>query len=311
MLNLLRSGDPHAQENATTALWNAMVDNEKSRIELIKNKGMPLLIQQLVAGTPVGQELAAGAIWKSCANDPSLKEEAKAAIPGLVSLLRTGTDAAKEHAAGALRSACINSAPNKAELNRVNGIAALMEVIQTAGPRAREQAGAALANACANSIQNQVSFLHVRAFEVFFESWRLQRCLLGLIHAKNASAYCEPYAFDVIRPATMHGRKRGNSLKYLIKRGTISLSVCLLGDELRMHNSNILPFPDCLIRTPCDVQTAARHANAIRVLVNVICDSASSNEMLECAIAALRNLCVNSEENQEELNRCVPVIHCG
>jgi hypothetical protein len=51
-------------------------------------------------------------------------------------------------------------------------------------------------------------------------------------------------------------------------------------------------------------QTAARHANAIRVLVNVISDSASSTEMLECAIAALRNLCVNSEENQEELNRC-------
>jgi hypothetical protein len=170
VLNLLRSGDPHAQENATTALWNAMVDNEKSRIELIKNKGMPLLIQQLVAGTPVGQELAAGAIWKSCANDPSLKEEAKSAIPGLVSLLRTGTDAAKEHAAGALRSACINSAPNKAELNRVNGIAALMEVIQTASARAREQAGAALANACANSIQNQVLFFVLLKSSLFFVS---------------------------------------------------------------------------------------------------------------------------------------------
>ena len=55
-------------------------------------------------------------------------------------------------------------------------------------------------------------------------------------------------------------------------------------------------------------QTAARHANAIRVLVNVISDNSSSTEMLECAIAALRNLCVNSEENQEELNRCVCML---
>jgi hypothetical protein len=205
MLGLLRTGDPHAQENATTALWNAMVDNESSRLDILKHHGMPLLVQQLVAGTPVGQELAAGAIWKACSNDQSVKSAARQAIPGLVALLRSGSATAKEQAAGALRSACVNSAPNKAELNRVNGIVALVETLRAGTERAREQAGAALANACANSSENQV---------------------------------------------------------------------------------------------------AARHANAIGVLVECLREDGGSQELLECAMAAVRNICVGCRDNQEELNRC-------
>ena len=205
MLGLLRTGDPHAQENATTALWNAMVDNESSRLDILKHHGMPLLVQQLVAGTTIGQELAAGAIWKACSNDQSVKTAVRQAIPGLVSLLRSGSPSAKEQAAGALRSACVNSAPNKAELNRVNGITALVETLRVGTPRAREQAGAALANACANSSENQV---------------------------------------------------------------------------------------------------AARHANAIGVLVESLREDCASPELLECAVAAIRNICVGCRDNQEELNRC-------
>ena len=205
MLGLLRTGDPHAQENATTALWNAMVDNESSRLDILKHHGMPLLVQQLVAGTPIGQELAAGAIWKACSNDQSVKSAVRQAIPGLVSLLRSGSASAKEQAAGALRSACVNSAPNKAELNRVNGIVALVETMRAGTARAREQAGAALANACANSSENQV---------------------------------------------------------------------------------------------------AARHANAIGVLVECLREDSGSPELLECAVAAIRNICVGCRDNQEELNRC-------
>ena len=126
MLGLLKTGDPMAQENATTALWNAMVDNEACKNDLIRQQGMPVLVQVLCTGTDAAQERAAGAIWKSCVNDPSIKEQVKQAIPGLVQLLRTGSPAAKVQAAGALRSACINSAPNKRELNRMNGISALV-----------------------------------------------------------------------------------------------------------------------------------------------------------------------------------------
>jgi hypothetical protein len=166
---------------------------------------MPLLIQQLVAGTTIGQELAAGAIWKACSNDQSVKTAVRQAIPGLVSLLRSGSASAKEQAAGALRSACVNSAPNKAELNRVNGITALVETMRAGTPRAREQAGAALANACANSGENQV---------------------------------------------------------------------------------------------------AARHANAIGILVDCLREDDASAELLECAVAAIRNICVGCRDNQEELSRC-------
>jgi len=47
-------------------------------------------------------------------------------VGSLVQLLRTGTAGGQMQAAGALRSMCINSARNKAELNRVGGIAALV-----------------------------------------------------------------------------------------------------------------------------------------------------------------------------------------
>mmetsp|Transcript_17653 Transcript_17653/g.27310 ORF Transcript_17653/g.27310 Transcript_17653/m.27310 type:complete len:374 (+) Transcript_17653:293-1414(+) len=185
MLGLLKTGDPHAQENATTALWNAMANNDDAKADLIKHQGMPLLIQQLLTGTPVGQELAAGAIWKSCANDPSTKDDVRQAIPGLVKLLTSGTTAAKEQAAGALRSACINSGPNKRELNRVNGIAALVDCMKTGTLRAREQAGAALANACVNSLENQTASRHAGAMQVLVQMIK-DRSQLNLVECAVA-----------------------------------------------------------------------------------------------------------------------------
>lgn len=127
LLGLLRSGDLLAQEHATTALWNAMVDNEETKNDLIKHpQGLQLLVQVLWSGTEATQESAAGTIWKACVSDPSIKDRLLIAIPGLVQLLRHGTPGGQTQAAGALRSALINSTANKAQLNRVGGIAALV-----------------------------------------------------------------------------------------------------------------------------------------------------------------------------------------
>lgn len=49
-------------------------------------------------------------------------------------------------------------------------------------------------------------------------------------------------------------------------------------------------------------QSAARHAGAIQILVDQI-RSKISPELMECCIVAVRNLCVNSREHQEELHR--------
>jgi len=54
------------QDNATTALWNAMVGNPMAVKDFNRLNGSQLLILQLNTGTVLGKELAAGAIWKVC-----------------------------------------------------------------------------------------------------------------------------------------------------------------------------------------------------------------------------------------------------
>ena len=54
------------QDNATTALWNAMVDNPMAVKDFNRLNGSQLLTLQLNTGTVLGKELAAGAIWKVC-----------------------------------------------------------------------------------------------------------------------------------------------------------------------------------------------------------------------------------------------------
>jgi len=53
-----------AQDNATTALWNAMVDNPAAVKDFNRLNGYQCLVIQLNTGTALGKELAAGAIWK-------------------------------------------------------------------------------------------------------------------------------------------------------------------------------------------------------------------------------------------------------
>jgi HEAT repeat protein len=133
LVNLLKSGDINAQEHATTALWNAMVDNEATRIDLISHpQGLPLLIQVLWSGTEVTKESAAGAIWKACVADTSIKDRLFVAIPALVQLLENGSAGGQTQAAGALRGVLINSTLNKQELNRCGGISALVSILSSA-----------------------------------------------------------------------------------------------------------------------------------------------------------------------------------
>jgi hypothetical protein len=133
LVNLLKSGDINAQEHATTALWNAMVDNEATRIDLINHpQGLPLLIQVLWSGTEVTKESAAGAIWKACVADTSIKDRLFVAIPALVQLLENGSANGQTQAAGALRGVLINSTLNKQELNRCGGISALVSILISA-----------------------------------------------------------------------------------------------------------------------------------------------------------------------------------
>jgi len=157
LFRLLKVGDPRMQENAMTALWNLLVDSEEASVAVASRKDcMPSLVQQVLTGTQVGQELAAGAIWKVCSRDASVKDYVAVAVPGLVQLLVGGSPGAQEHAAGALRSASIGSTANKEALFRCGGIQALVAVAKGGG-KAAEQACAALVNACTNSEQNQTA----------------------------------------------------------------------------------------------------------------------------------------------------------
>ncbi|KAJ1473225.1 armadillo-type protein [Baffinella frigidus] len=116
-----------------------MVENDQTRIEIIEQNGIKLLTEQLVTGSPLGQELAAGSIWKACAYDPTaVRDDLPGAIEPLVNLLRTGTPAVQLQAAGAIRSACINSTALKRDLT---------------GCRRRDslRAAGAIRSACINS----------------------------------------------------------------------------------------------------------------------------------------------------------------
>lgn len=54
-------------------------------------------------------------------------------------------------------------------------------------------------------------------------------------------------------------------------------------------------------------QIAARHAGAVHVLVEEL-QLQRSPSLLECSLCAIRNLCINSLENQEEISRCNGMI---
>uniref|UniRef100_A0A7S0ESI0 Protein kinase domain-containing protein n=1 Tax=Hanusia phi TaxID=3032 RepID=A0A7S0ESI0_9CRYP len=276
MLGLLKTGDPMAQENATTALWNAMVDNEACKNDLIRQQGMPVLVQVLCTGTDAAQERAAGAIWKSCVNDPSIKEQVKQAIPGLVQLLRTGSPAARVQAAGALRSACINSAPNKRELNRVNGISALVECLRSGMTRAREQAGAALANACANSPDNQNAARHAGAMQVLVDILRNRECPELL---ECASAAVRNLCVNSIE-----------NREELFRCGGIQPLLMMMRPEVKPQLLEYTIGAVWKACTKCDMNKSAVLANGLKVIEELINNPNLSDEIKRCAQGLLAEL---------------------
>jgi len=98
----------------------------------------------LSAGSPTGQEEAAGAIMNLVSDAPAHQAavaEAGAVLP-LVMLLSWGTQAAKEQAAAALGNLAKGNAPNRASIVAAQAVPALVEMVKATGAVEEKDKGA-------------------------------------------------------------------------------------------------------------------------------------------------------------------------
>jgi hypothetical protein len=166
-LNMFACG----QDNATTALWNAMVDNPLAVKDFNRLNGHQYLVIQLNTGTALGKELAAGAIWKVCAYlrvhacmRAFLVAHLVTRVP--VYVLSTLVDMMLCHTV----QACASDDSDKQHYTpAVDG---LVRLLRTSNRSAHEQAAGALRSVCVNSLINKLELNRVNGISALVEILR-------------------------------------------------------------------------------------------------------------------------------------------
>lgn len=309
LVHMLQSHNAGVQENAANALANVVktpkgaLDDfsstlspeeqaavEKEGLRELKDYGGIIKLVELIGNSaPRVKEAATAALANAMEDSPEIRDYFQKAggVELVVNLLRSGDPHAQENATTALWNSMVDNDESRADLIKYGGIPPLIQQLIAGTAVGQELAAGAIWKACSNDpqIKREIS-----------------AAIPGLVALlRNGTDAAKEHAAGAIRSACINSAE---NKEQLWKYGGVSF----LTEVIRKGSPGGKEQAGAALANACACssknQSAARKADSIKVLVNAITSERSSTQLVECAIAALRNICVNNRENQEELGRC-------
>jgi len=309
LVHMLQSHHAGVQENAANALANVIktpkgaLDDfsntlspeeqaavEKAGLKELKEYGGIVKLVELIGNSaPRVKEAATAALANAMEDSPEIRDyfQKSGGVELVVNLLRSGDPHAQENATTALWNSMVDNDASRADLIKYGGIPPLIQQLIAGTAVGQELAAGAIWRACSNDpqIKHEIS-----------------AAIPGLVALlRNGTGAAKEHAAGAIRSACINSAE---NKEQLWKYGGVSF----LTDVIRKGSPGGQEQAGAALANACACsaknQSAARKADTIKVLVNTITSDKSSTQLVECSIAALRNICVNNRENQEELGRC-------
>mmetsp|Transcript_46453 Transcript_46453/g.109131 ORF Transcript_46453/g.109131 Transcript_46453/m.109131 type:complete len:1208 (-) Transcript_46453:95-3718(-) len=334
LLELLGSPDQHMQENAATALavivkqddrnvLDAVEEDQRAnelekqqergledsdldadglhmlnagpervagqgKAEISRQGGMTALLPLLRSDNPRVKEAAAAAAANAMADHTGNREafQVGGGVESMLRILKTGDAHAQENATTALWNAMVDNEASRVDIINNHGMPLLIQQLTTGTPIGQELAAGAIWKTCANDPSQKQEVL---------------QAIPGLVKLlSSGTTSAQEQAAGALRSACINSPinkrelNRVNGIAALVEAVRTGTTRCKEQASAALANASA---------NSSENQAAARHAGAIPVLLSLI-KNEGNRQVLECAAAALRNLCVACPENQEELNRC-------
>mmetsp|Transcript_25344 Transcript_25344/g.63936 ORF Transcript_25344/g.63936 Transcript_25344/m.63936 type:complete len:1095 (+) Transcript_25344:103-3387(+) len=305
LIKLLGSSSTTTQENAANALANviklrlvdgrnAPFDNARaSELEGLRqlklHGGMQALMQVIRHGTPRVKEAATAAVanaMEDSAENRTLFLEA-GGIQMALNLLKVGDPHAQENATTALWNLMVDNEDACAQVVQMGGIPILVQQVLSGTEVGQELAAGAIWKACAcdPSVKDEVRV-----------------AIPGLVQLlATGTQGAQEHAAGAIRSACINSAKNKEVLN---KCGGIEALLNMIRDGVPGAAEQAgAALANALANCEMNQKTASEN-KALEVLLSVVERTHDvQSEIVSCCVSALRNLCADNQDQQEELGR--------
>eukprot|EP00286_Rhodomonas_abbreviata_P026118 CAMPEP_0181297504 /NCGR_PEP_ID=MMETSP1101-20121128/5275_1 /TAXON_ID=46948 /ORGANISM="Rhodomonas abbreviata, Strain Caron Lab Isolate" /LENGTH=1295 /DNA_ID=CAMNT_0023402445 /DNA_START=231 /DNA_END=4118 /DNA_ORIENTATION=+ len=267
--------------------WQERVAGE-GKAEINRKGGMEALLPLLRSDAPRVKEAAAAAVANAMADHSGNRDlfQLGGGVEPMLRILRTGDAHAQENATTALWNAMVDNDASRVDLINHHGMPLLIQQLLTGTPIGQELAAGAIWKACANDPTQKDE---------------VRQAIPGLVKLLcTGTPSAQEQAAGALRSACINSPLNKRELNRV--NGIAALVESIRTGTIRAKEQSGAALANACANS-AENQTAARHAGAIPELLTMI-KTQSNRQIVECAVAAIRNLCVSCPENQEELNRC-------